>query len=81
MSKFNLVPINEKSFYNKAVVSVEDNIATLVSYTTKVATYNIATKKLFINGWYSSNTARHINAFLSHYGLSTMSKKELLSNA
>ena len=78
MSSFYLAPTNEKSFYNKAVVSLAKGIATLKSYDTKVASYNTVTKVMTIKGWYSSTTARHINAFLEYYSLDTMTKKQMI---
>ena len=72
-----LTPLNAKSFYNKCKVVETEEMATLTSYKTKVATYNFESKKAVIFGRYSQTTARHINAFLVNYGISTMTKKEM----
>ena len=72
-----LKPITRKSFYGKAVMITQGDKISLISYSTIVATYNKATKKANVRGWYSKTTARHINAFLNHFGLSTMTKKEM----
>lgn len=72
-------PYNRKSFYNKAIVKIENNISYLYSYNTLVAEYNHVTNKVKVNGWYSSTTARHINAFLNLYGFDSCSKQELIN--
>lgn len=83
MKTFELNPIDSrKSFYGKAKVNqyVNDNgeiISDLISYTTKVATFNHSTNKMTVKGWYSATTARHINSFLDYYGFDTCTKKEL----
>lgn len=73
---------NRKSFYKKAlIIKTEVNgeiISYLKSYDTIVSEYNNTTKKLKINGWYTSTTARHINSFLAYYGLATMTKKQMI---
>ena len=66
-----------KSFYNKAVVKVEGENKYLYSYNTLVC--KIENNKLFINGWYSSTTARYINEFLQQNGFKSMTKKEMES--
>ena len=78
MKTFNLEPVNNrKSFYNKCKVETEGDISTLISYTTKVATYNHKTNKMVVKAWYSSTTATHINSFLVYFGFETCSKKEM----
>ena len=72
-----LTPLKRKSFYGKATMHRNDNITTLTSYVTDVAEYNHETKKMKVNGWYSNTTARHINAFLDHFGFNTCTKAEL----
>lgn len=73
-----LTPIDSrKSFYNKCEIITEGDIIKLKSYSTIVATYNKATNKMTVNGWYSSTTTRHINSFLSYFGFATCSKKQL----
>ena len=68
---------SQKSFYRKAFVYIANNIKYLVSYSTIVA--KIGNGKLFINGYYSPTTARHINEFLQQNGYSRMTKKEMLA--
>jgi hypothetical protein len=72
-----LTPLNRKTFYGKCIVIKEDNVSSLKSYNTIVASFDHATNKMTINGWYSATTARHINAFLDFFGLPTCSKKEM----
>lgn len=79
MKTFELQPNNRKSFYKKAIVKIENNISYLYSYNTLVAEYNHTTNKIKVNGWYSSTTARHINAFLNFYGFDSCSKQELIN--
>jgi len=75
---YELDPVNRrKSFYGKCKVIDDGTIAQLQSYTTIVALYHHATKKMTVNGWYSNTTATHINAFLAHFGLETASKAEM----
>lgn len=77
MNTYQLQPLSRKSFYGKAIVKTENDISSLTSYNTIVATYNHKTKKMVVNGWYSMTTARHINAFLDHFGFTTRSKSEM----
>lgn len=78
MTTFELLPTDSrKSFYNKCRVNEENGIKTLVSYTTNVATFNVKTQKLRIDNIQSPTTRRHINSFLHHCGLESMSKKEM----
>ena len=65
-----------KSFYGKARVRVEDNgDKALISYNTKVA--EIRGGQLFIHGWFSVTTARHINEFMRQHGHDSMAKKDM----
>ena len=76
--EFELKPNNNrKSFYGKAKVVTDNGISDLISYTTKVASYNHFTNKMFVFGWFSNTTARHINAFLEYFNFKTCNKKEL----
>lgn len=77
MKTFKLEPVNQKSFYSKAIVTVDNDISTLKSYSTNVATYNHITNVISIKGYYSQTTAKHINAFLNYYGFDSLSKKEI----
>jgi hypothetical protein len=73
-----LTPLDgRKSFYGKCEVINNYDTVELKSYDTIVAVYYKTREVIVINGWYSSTTARHINAFLSMFGLPSMSKKEL----
>jgi hypothetical protein len=64
---------------NKAIIIQKENLSTLVSYETEVATYDHLKNKMTVKGWYSATTARHINKFLQFYGFNTCTKKELES--
>lgn len=77
MKTSELTPLNRKSFYGKALIVRNENISELRSYNTIVATYDHKTNKMVIKGWYSSTTARHINAFLVLFGFDTCTKKQL----
>ena len=69
---------NQKSFYGKAkIIEYKNGDKDLISYTTKVA--SIINNKLFIYGYYSNTTARHINEFLLQHGFKKMSKAEILA--
>ena len=54
-----------------------DHYSDLISYTTRVASYNHKTNEMSVYGWFSATTAKHINSFLNYYGFDTCSKKEL----
>jgi hypothetical protein len=72
---------SRKSFYGKAkVIRSPDGNERLQSYSTIVAEYDHETGKVKVNGWYSTTTARHVNAFLARHGKSQMSKAEMLRN-
>lgn len=76
---FELKPIDSrKSFYWKCHVNNYEtdwhNIFDLVSYTTRVASYDATTKEMSVYWWHSMTTARHINAFLDHFGYDTVDK-------
>lgn len=78
MKTFELKPTNgRKSFGNKATVIVNDNISTLISYNTEVASYNHLENKIVVYDYFSATTLTHINSFLNYYGFDTVSKKEL----
>lgn len=49
----------------------------LVSYTTRVASYNHNTNVVSIYNCQSQTTRRHINAFLDFYGFDTMTKSQM----
>ena len=75
-----------KTFYinNKAKNHVNeytnddgDHYSDLISYETRVASYNHNTKEMSVYGWFSNTTAKHINDFLEFYGFEECNKKEL----
>ena len=49
----------------------------LISYTTRVASYNHTSNEMSVYGWFSSTTAKHINDFLEYYGFERCNKKQL----
>lgn len=63
------------SFYKKAKVIEYNGIIYLQSYQTIVA--KIENGEIYVRGWYSSTTARHINEFLLQNGFQKMTKKEM----
>lgn len=70
---------NLEGHYNKALIyqnKSNSNNYILVSYNTIVAEIN--KYNYIIYGYYSETTKRHVNAFLQHFGLETLSKKEIL---
>ena len=77
---FDLTPSDRKSFYGKAKVITKGGINYLQSYSTIVAEYNPTSREMKIYDYYSPTTARHINAFLNHYGYPSMSKSEIMAN-
>ena len=78
MKSFELFPRYDrrKSFYGKArIVEHENGDKDLISYTTTVA--SIKNDILYVYGWFSNTTARHINEFLQQNGFDPMTKKEM----
>lgn len=72
-----LAPINgRKSFYGKCQVIDNGETLDLISYSTKVASYDKATDALTVNGWYSMTTSSHIDAFCQYLGKELLSKEE-----
>ena len=71
MRKYELIPNDgRKSFYGKAVVIVKDNgEKVLQSYNMEVC--KITSGGEFVRMWsgYSVTTMRHVNAFLSLFGI------------
>jgi hypothetical protein len=77
--EFYLEPMQDsrKSFYNKAVVLVqEDGSKILQSYNTFVAKVT-AEGELEVYGTYSPTTLRHIKEFMYQNGFDVVSKKEI----
>ena len=71
---------NLNGYYNKALIyqnKTNSNNYILVSYNTIVA--EVKKNKYIIYGYYSETTKRHINAFLHHFGLETLSKRDILA--
>jgi hypothetical protein len=46
----------------------------VISYTTHVATMDFANKKLYVHGYWSVTTSKHINYVASYYGLTKENK-------
>lgn len=63
------------SFYKKAFIIYYNNKIYLQSYDTIVAI--IENKNVYVLGWYSQTTARHINEFLKQFNFKAMTKKEM----
>ena len=63
---------------NEYINSDGDHYSDLISYTTRVASYNHTTNEISVYSCPSNTTARHINAFLAFYGFDTMKKSEIL---
>ena len=78
----------QKSFYNKAYITQENNIIKLYSYDTLVLTitFNVNTKKYQLNynipkGYlFSQTTSKHIKECLRQYNFNINTKKELIKN-
>lgn len=81
MQTFKLLPIDgRKTLSNHHVNKYEcegETISDLISYTTRVASYNHNTNEYSIYSCQSQTTQRHINAFLSFYGFDTLNKKQI----
>lgn len=80
--------MNHKTFYlnkspkhhvNEYVNHDGDHYSDLVSYETRVASYNHLTNEMSVYGWYSQTTAKHINAFLEFYGFEQCNKQQMLN--
>jgi len=72
MKNFELKPTNGiKSFGNKANVSVNNDVATLLSYNTPICEFNIATNefKMVYTEKISNTTSSHIKAFKQFYNI------------
>ena len=66
---------NQKSFYNKATIIIEEGAVKLQSYSTIVAEIRNGKAKIF--GWYSATTTRHIKEFLQQNGFTVGTKAQL----
>lgn len=73
---------NFEGHYNKALMYQDkenSNHYILVSYNTIVA--ELKGNKYIVYGYYSETTTRHINTFLEHFGIKTLSKREIIDIA
>ena len=68
-----------KHHVNEYVNNDNDHYSDLVSYETRVASYNHKTNEMSVYGWFSQTTAKHINAFLEFYGFEKCTKQQLLN--
>lgn len=66
-----------KNHVNEYTNESDDHYSDLVSYETRVASYNHLTNKMQVFGWYSNTTTKHTNDFLEFYGFKSCTKKEL----
>ena len=66
-----------KHHVNEYINEDGDHYSDLISYTTRVASYNHKTNEMSVYGWFSATTAKHINSFLNYYGFDSCTKKEL----
>ena len=62
---------------NEYINSDGDHYSDLISYTTRVASYNHKANEMSMYSCISNTTAKHINAFLDLYGFDKCTKKEL----
>lgn len=62
---------------NKATVEIVGTKKHLISYTTKVAEYDLLNGEMNVFGWYSNTTGRHLGLFFEAQELKKMSKSEL----
>lgn len=79
MENFKTFYISKKANHhvNEYTNSDGEHYSDLISYTTRVASYNHKTNEMSVYGSYSNTTAKHINDFLEFYGFERCSKKEL----
>lgn len=71
VKRYELKPLNQKSFYGKAFVEVDGDTETLYSYNTRIMYRKNGTYHAVWNGW-SATTGKHIRAF------SGMNKREYM---
>jgi len=69
-----------KHHVNEYINSDGDHYSDLISYESRVASYNHLTNKMSVYGWYSLTTSKHINAFLEFYGFEKCNKQQMLNN-
>lgn len=82
MKTIELTPVNgRKSFYGKCKVEIFGNLKSLISYGTKVASYDGSSLWISNDPSHLTNTTlTHINAFLVYCGFNTMTKQEILKH-
>lgn len=68
-----------KSHVNEYINSDGDHYSDLISYETRVASYNHKTNEMSVYGWYSNTTKKHINEFLEFYGFDKCTKQQMLN--
>lgn len=69
--------INTSQIGNQSASIIEYNdYAILKSYNTIVAMINRKTHKVYIRGYYSNTTSRHLTNFLERYGYNPIYKKD-----
>jgi len=68
-----------KHHVNEYINSDGDHYSDLISYETRVASYNHLTNEMSVYGWYSLTTSKHINAFLEFYGFDKCNKQQMLN--
>jgi hypothetical protein len=67
---------NSEHHVNQYVNEKSEIISDLISYTTRVASYNHKTNKMQVFRTHSNTTRKHINLFLQFYGFDKCTKKE-----
>lgn len=82
MKTFKLTPIDGRKTLNNHHVNQYTNdggetYSDLISYTTRVASYNHKDNTMSVYICPTKSTARHINAFLDFYGFDTCTINEL----
>jgi len=62
---------------NEYIDRNSEHISDLVSFETRVASYNHTNNIMTVYGYFSKTTAIHINDFLRYYGYNKCNKKQL----
>ena len=69
----------ENNHVNEYTNSEGDHYSDLISYTTRVASYNHDTNEISIYNTQSQTTRSHINDFLEFYGFDRQTKQQMIS--
>lgn len=82
MKTFKLMPIDglksmNNHHVNEYTNSDGDHYSDLISYTTRVASYNHTTNEISVYNCQSNTTLRHIKAFFDFYGFDVPTKKQV----